>query len=906
VAGRRRAETRAGPAERTVTSASTTRIRLVRDLVVLALLAAAPPLALAPALRASRLLAPGDGAALHLPLRVEVFRAWGRGELPTWNPTVFSGTPLLAAYRPGALHPLMIALGVLPPLDAFQVLVLLSLALTGPLVFLLARRLGTGRAGAGLAALGFGLGPYLVGQLGDTATVVAAPALPLTLLALEAHLDGPRRTTAVALAAAVALVALAGSPEAALAAAVLVAVRLGLALSSPWLRGEAGEPARARTVVSATAAAGLGLLLAAPQLLPTLVALAEAGPGAAGTARGEGGVLGGVAGLVVHSLSHSPAAIFALAAVPLVPRSARARWLFAVLAAGLLLLAGGGRLGPPGGLALAFDLALALVGGWSFSEQWHARHELRGRRLRRLAIVVALFAAAGLSVATTVTGPLPQRLAAPVGLLALGLILYFVLAASKSPIGARVFLLPLLASFLLQPWGRAAWRSAPTRAQLEQGTPTREAIDRAMGPRSAERTLSLALTWPSRAAADDLAWANAAVFAGRRNVEGYDPLVPASRRLMRDGMHADGTLPRGLLDTDPGRLGLLGVRWLQVPTDALVTAPDAFGVGDELGVVLAPPRPHLFALPITRASEVRLVSFLAGSTAVEQGAIVAECVVRLTSGREVWLPIRAGIDTAEWAWDREDVRRAVRHRKADVYASFPAREGFLGHSYRTTLRLPGGPFAVTSLRFRAWPDAPPLWLLRVGLRDAVTGRATGVGIASAYASDEARLTAAAVTPRVTLFEVRGGISPAAVVESLRLLPDEARALDLLRSPTRLGVDTSREALATAEDAAGIILPAGSRSSPADLARATGRRMVLRAAGPGLLVIGEGWDPGWHARVDGAPARVVRVNGDRMGIVLGGGNHRVVLGHSARGFAPGLLVALLAGVLLVALRWRPRV
>ena len=285
---------------------------------------------------------------------------------------------------------------------------------------------------------------------------------------------------------------------------------------------------------------------------------------------------------------------------------------------------------------------------------------------------------------------------------------------------------------------------------------------------------------------------------------------------------------------------------------------------------------------------------------------MAECVARLASGREVWLPIRAGVDTAEWAWDRPDVRAAVRHRKAEVHASFATREGFLGHQYRATLRLPGGPFAVTALRFRAWPDAPPLWLVRLGLRDAVSGRATGVSVASAYASDEARLTAAAVTPRVTLFEVRGGIAPAAVVESLRLLPDEARVLDLLRAPTRLGVDTSREALATAEDGAGIILPDGSRSSPADLARATGGRMVLRAAGPGLLVVGEGYDAGWRARVDGAPARVVRVNGDRIGVVLGGGNHRVVLGHSARGFTEGLFVALLGLVLLAAAPWPSRV
>ena len=58
---------------------------------------------------------------------------------------------------------------------------------------------------------------------------------------------------------------------------------------------------------------------------------------------------------------------------------------------------------------------------------------------------------------------------------------------------------------------------------------------------------------------------------------------------------------------------------------------------------------------------MRILSFLAGAVEVEQGRVVAECVVRLASGREIWLPIRAGVETAEWAWERADVRAAVRH-----------------------------------------------------------------------------------------------------------------------------------------------------------------------------------------------------------------------------------------------------
>jgi hypothetical protein len=861
-----------------------------RDLLVLLLLAAAPVVAYAPAWLSGRLLAPGDGAALHLPLRAEVWRAWGRGQVPSWNESVFSGAPLLASYRPGALHPLTVALTPLAPFGAFQALVLSSLALLGPLTFLYARRLGADRVGGLVAALGCSLGPYLVAHLGDTATIVAAPALPLLLLAAEAQLARPRASATAALAVAVALLLLAGSPEAVGAGALLLGARLALGpRRGLW-------PTLASVLV--------GVLLAAPQLVPTFIALREAGPGTAGAAGPEGSSLAGLAGLVVRYVSHTPAVVFALAAVPLLTGLPGLRPLAAVAGLALLLFAGRGVPEGAGALPLAFDVALSLLGGLSLSAQWRARHELRGRRLRQLALIAALFAASSLSVATTVTGPLAPELAAPVGLLALGFILYFALGESRDGVAAHVFLLPVVASFLLQPSGRDAWAGAPTVAQLEKKTPTREALDHALGDRRAQRTLTLATSWP-RARERDLAWANRASLTGLRNVNGYDPMVPATRRKALDGMGSDGTLPHRFLETDPGRLELLGVRWVQVPTEALVVPADDDALGEALDVVLQPPRPHLFPLPITRATEVRVVSFLTGATAVEQGQVVAECVARLASGREIWLPIRAGIETAEWAWERPDVRLGVRHAMARVHASFPAREGFTGHEYLGVLRLQGR-FAVSSLRFRSWPGAPPLWLLRAGLRDGEAGPGLGLSVASAYVSDEVRLAEAAGTPLVSLFEVRRGIGPAWVVEALRLLPDEARLLDVLRSPTRLGVDARHEALATEADARGLTLPSGSRSSPADLARSEGGRIVVRAAGPGLLVLGEAYDAGFSARVDGRAARVVRVNGDRMGVVLEDGTHRVVLTHRARGLLAGLVLAGvgaagLCGLLLAARR-----
>jgi uncharacterized membrane protein YfhO len=72
-------------------------------------------------------------------------------------------------------------------------------------------------------------------------------------------------------------------------------------------------------------------------------------------------------------------------------------------------------------------------------------------------------------------------------------------------------------------------------------------------------------------------------------------------------------------------------------------------------------------------------------------------------------------------------------------------------------------------------------------------------------------------------------------------------------------------------------------------------------------VSEGFDRGWSAVVDGRAARVLRVNGDRMGVVLGEGNHRVVMTHRAVGLREGALLAALGAVgLALAARRAARV
>jgi hypothetical protein len=136
------------------------------------------------------------------------------------------------------------------------------------------------------------------------------------------------------------------------------------------------------------------------------------------------------------------------------------------------------------------------------------------------------------------------------------------------------------------------------------------------------------------------------------------------------------------------------------------------------------------------------------------------------------------------------------------------------------------------------------------------------------------------------------------VERLRLLPDDAAVLRALRSPGASGIEPARECLAVAADAAGVVLPEGARSSRAVLQRAKSDRLDVRAEGPGLLVVAEGWDAGWSATLDGRDTRLLRVNHAEMGVVVPGGVHRIEFSYRSRGLSAGLGLAAAALLALI--------
>jgi len=202
----------------------------------------------------------------NLPFRAFYAEELAAGRLPHWCPNLGTGLPLLAEGQTGALYPPNLLLHLLLPLaPAFNLTILVSLVLAGTFAAMFARQVGAGRGPAVVAAIVYGLSGFHLVHLKHLNFLAAAAWAPLILLLLERLAAGGGRRVVALLAVAVGVMLVAGAPQIAyyaLLLGTLYALLLAVAGRGWW--------GRSRPLVLWLAAAGIGFLLAAPQLLPSL------------------------------------------------------------------------------------------------------------------------------------------------------------------------------------------------------------------------------------------------------------------------------------------------------------------------------------------------------------------------------------------------------------------------------------------------------------------------------------------------------------------------------------------------------------------------------------------------------------------------------------------------------------
>ena len=154
--------------------------------------------------------------------KLHIQRALAGGEIPLWNPQIFTGIPFMAGGQSSALYPLSVLFYLLPLDAAYGWFTALQLAIAGINLYLLGRVLRLRPLAALYGGIVFQFSGFLIVSVVFSMVLAAAVWLPLLLAIIEYIIRKQEEKGAasfrpipyvIAGAAVIGLVALAGHPE---------------------------------------------------------------------------------------------------------------------------------------------------------------------------------------------------------------------------------------------------------------------------------------------------------------------------------------------------------------------------------------------------------------------------------------------------------------------------------------------------------------------------------------------------------------------------------------------------------------------------------------------------------------------------------------------------------------------
>ncbi|MGI8422596.1 MAG: YfhO family protein [Chloroflexota bacterium] len=308
------------------------------------------------------------------------------------------------------------------------------------------------------------------------------------------------------------------------------------------------------------------------------------------------------------------------------------------------------------------------------------------------------------------------------------------------------------------------------------------------------------------------------------------------------------------------------------------------------------------------ASTVRVVSTLRWATAVPQGAEVAQLVVSETSGRQHRFRLLAGVHTAEWAWERPDLKGKVAHQLPPVARTWEQRDGraqpYPAHFYFGEFPLPGTvrlkrldvqfvhPTAQVELYGLAVFDDASKELEQLDLDTSAKFRRVYSDHAMIVYENQSWLPRAWLVPSAVIERpsaeiltrmAQGDFAPERVV-----ILEEQFDLSLLPPPAAAELPVAPISIVRVS---GSEITSGPGTVRIQRAEPELLRLEASARQAAMLFVNDAIYPGWRAYVDGRETQIYRANYIFRAIYVPAGQHTVEFVYRPRSFRLGLLVTL---------------
>jgi len=906
------------------------------------------------AVKSNLVLAQGDGWTANMGLRLLVGKFLQQGEIPLWNPYIFSGMPLLASIYPGSLYPPNWIFAVLSPGVAINLVVITTyhLAIVGSYRY--GRAIGLDRIAALLVGVMFAFGGFMVTSMGQTATITTACWLPWILLVIEKLYRKPSSLWMILGAIFVALQFFGGVPQ---MTWYTVLVTGSYSLFSIVWRDQ--YYSRVKFVGAVMMMVIGGALLSAIQLLPLRELQQQSGRAAitydyfSAYSFPPGQVLslifpylfGGASQLPYKTPYWGDWGIFVtcgyvgllgllLALIAVFSKKNHVAWFWIGIAATSLLLSFGSYL--PFGInrllyqvpiynlfrgsfrhMLEFTFSLAVLAGFGMNQLRQCGCAEKYRLLKMstsvlaLGILVALFVykVTGSQITQGINNSLTNpEILIPLFFAAASIAALCFYAKAQSTLSGMLVILVLMGD--LAAYGHALeWKSYrfDVAERLKDPAPVQFIKSREANLDSF-RLLSYA-SWPWENY-ELLNYPNNSIARGIQSVNGYDMLRLTRPAVVMGDMSPDGVVQDvGVFSVADQGLNLFNVKYLLAERNGALgegktVSYDSVRFREKyLDLRLAPGIQREIPLEGITASEIVIVSAMSNSTHLPDETTVVKVSAYTMDGKMIERELKIGRDTSEWAYDRADVRSNIKHARARVIESWPVSDengNFEGHRYLA--KLPFGRAGIEKIRLEYVGQDAEILIARASLYDSANGLS--------YSFDSVQFPAErwrklASFGQVDLYENQKAMPRAWFVNEVMVIPEEQilKTIKTGATPDGRAFDSAKLALLESQSLATNKNPPSFEAKgdvEMRLVKYEPRRIEFesRNADDRFLVLSEVSYPGWKALVDGAEVEIYRTDYALRGINVPAGQHKIEFLYDPASFKQGAVISGLGAMFLL--------